>query len=341
MKVLSWNGPKQIDVEERPVPKLKKDEVLVKVDVVGICGSEIEGFLGHNSLRVPPLVMGHEFSGYIEAIGEEANRVKKGAKVVVNPLLTCGECKQCVRGNEPLCENRQIIGIHRSGGFAEYVSVPESAIVEVPESLDSYAASLAEPLACCFRAVRRALAQHTVPNILIYGAGAIGLLSSFVAKELGANQIIVADINEDRLQTLKEIGIDHALNNGQDDFEEKLAAIVGNKGIDVVIDAVGFLPTRSQSAKLVNPGGVIMNIGLGIDETPVPINHFIRSEITVLGSFCYSRQDFRDAVQLLVASRVTPNGWTEVRPLEEGQQSFMDLIEGKVKNSKIFLNVAK
>ncbi|SDQ16851.1 zinc-dependent alcohol dehydrogenase [Virgibacillus salinus] len=341
MKVLSWNGPKQMDVEERSVPELAKDEVLVKVDVAGICGSEIEGFLGHNSLRVPPLIMGHEFSGHVECLGEEVNGVTKGAKVVVNPLLTCGSCKQCVRGNETQCENRQIIGIHRSGAFAEYVAVPASAVVEVPESIDSYAATLAEPLACCFRAVRRALALHTVPNVLIYGAGAIGLLSSFVAKELGANHVIVADINEERLQTLNEIGIEHTLNNGEDGFEQELEKIAGDKGIDVLIDAVGFLPTRSQAAKVINPGGVIMNVGLGVNETPLPINDFIRSEITVLGSFCYSRQDFQDAVQLLVNAKVTPDGWTEVRKLEDGQQSFMDLIEGKVKNSKIFLDLNK
>ncbi|WP_164671162.1 zinc-dependent alcohol dehydrogenase [Virgibacillus doumboii] len=341
MKVLSWNGPKQMDIEERPIPKLAKDEVLVKVDVAGICGSEIEGFLGHNSLRVPPLIMGHEFSGHLESLGEEVNGVTKGTKVVVNPLLTCGNCKQCIRGNETQCENRQIIGIHRSGAFAEYVAVPASAVVEVPERVDSYAATLSEPLACCFRAVRRAMAVHTVPNVLIFGAGAIGLLSALVAKELGASKIIVADINEARLQTLKEIGIEHTLNNDKDDFELELEKITGYKGIDVLIDAVGFLPTRSQAAKVINPGGVIMNIGLGVNETPLPINDFIRNEITVMGSFCYSGQDFQDAVQLLVNGKVTPGGWTEVRRLEDGQQSFMDLIEGKVKNSKIFLDLNK
>lgn len=113
MRVLSWNGPKQMDIEERPLPEIANNEVLIKVDVAGICGSEIEGFLGHNSLRVPPLVMGHEFSGRVERLGKGTNRVTKGAKVVVNPLISCGECKQCVRGFENLCENRQIIGIHR------------------------------------------------------------------------------------------------------------------------------------------------------------------------------------------------------------------------------------
>ncbi|WP_040984451.1 zinc-dependent alcohol dehydrogenase [Oceanobacillus jeddahense] len=341
MKVLSWNGPKKMEIEEKQIPELKQNEVLIKVEAVGLCGSEIEGFLGHNSLRVPPLVMGHEFSGHIADIGKSVTGVTKGTKVVVNPLLICGTCKQCRRGNETQCENRQIIGIHRSGAFAEYVAVPASAIVEVPEKLDSFAASLAEPLACTFRAVRRAMAAHTVPNILVYGAGAIGLLSSFVAKELGANKIIVADINEDRLQTLQEVGIENTLNNSKDDFEAKLEEIVGYKGIDVVIDAVGFQATRTQSAKVVNPGGMIMNVGLGIDETVVPINHYIRSEITILGSFCYSRQDFQDAVQLLVEEKVTPKGWTEVRTLEDGQQSFMDLVNGEVKNSKIFLDLNK
>ncbi|MCT1578426.1 alcohol dehydrogenase catalytic domain-containing protein [Oceanobacillus kimchii] len=339
MKVLSWNGPKEMDIEERPIPEVKQDEVLVKVDVVGLCGSEIEGFLGHNSLRIPPLVMGHEFSGRVADIGESVTGIVKGTKVVVNPLLTCGTCKQCIRGNETQCEHREIIGIHRSGAFAEYVAVPGSSIVEIPEELDSFAASLAEPLACTFRAIRRAISMHTVPNILVYGAGAIGLLSAFVAKELGANKVIVADINEDRLQTLTKVGIEDTLNNSKDDFEDKLNEITGYKGIDVVIDAVGFQPTRTQSANVVNPGGVIMNVGLGIDETIVPINHYIRSEITVLGSFCYSRQDFLDAVQLLIEEKITPKGWTEVRSLEDGQQSFMDLVEGKVKSSKIFLDL--
>ncbi|MFS0750394.1 zinc-dependent alcohol dehydrogenase [Oceanobacillus sp. 1P07AA] len=339
MKVLSWNGPKEMDIEERPIPEVKQDEVLVKVDVVGLCGSEIEGFLGHNSLRIPPLVMGHEFSGRVADIGKSVTGIVKGTKVVVNPLLTCGTCKQCIRGNETQCEHREIIGIHRSGAFAEYVAVPGSSIVEIPEELDSFAASLAEPLACTFRAIRRAISMHTVPNILVYGAGAIGLLSAFVAKELGANKVIVADINEDRLQTLTKVGIEDTLNNSKDDFEDKLNEITGYKGIDVVIDAVGFQPTRTQSANVVNPGGVIMNVGLGIDETIVPINHYIRSEITVLGSFCYSRQDFLDAVQLLIEEKITPKGWTEVRSLEDGQQSFMDLVEGKVKSSKIFLDL--
>jgi len=339
MKVLSWTGPKQMIIEERTLPNLENGEILVKVDVVGICGSEIEGFLGHNDLRLPPLVMGHEFSGYIEKLGKGVTNLKEGQKVVVNPLISCGECKHCVRGFDNLCEHRQIIGIHRPGGFAEYVAVPESAVVVVPESLDSYNASLSEPLACCFRAVRRAMSKHSLPNVLVYGAGAIGLLSVLVAKELGANKVIVADINEERLRTLNELSIEHTLNNKNKNFSEDINNIVGSKGIDIIIDAVGFRTTRQQAASLINPGGIIMNIGLGIDETPLTINQFVRNEVTVLGSFCYTRQDFLDAVRLLIDLKITPDGWTEVRKLEDGQQSFLDLVGGKVKSSKIFLKL--
>ncbi|SDI00043.1 zinc-dependent alcohol dehydrogenase [Alteribacillus bidgolensis] len=339
MKVLAWNGPKQLDKEERNIPEPGEKEVLIKVDVVGICGSEIEGFLGHNSLRVPPLIMGHEFCGSVERVGQGVKQISEGSKVVVNPLINCGHCTKCRKGLENLCDHRQIVGIHRSGAFAEYVAVPESTVIEIPSSLDSHTASLAEPLACCFRAVRRALENRPLSNVLIYGAGTIGVLSAFVANILGANRIIMTDINDERLQTVKDVGIKYTLNPDKEDVEQTLPDITGPKGIDVVIDAAGFLPTRTQAADLVNSGGVIMNIGLGINETPLPINNFIRDEVTVLGSFCYSKQDFQDAVQLLVEGEIDSKGWSEVRHLHEGKQAFMDLIEGKVKNSKIFLQV--
>ncbi|SFP61804.1 zinc-dependent alcohol dehydrogenase [Salibacterium halotolerans] len=341
MKVLAWNGPKQLDMEERNIPDPGEQEVLIKVNVAGICGSEIEGFLGHNSLRVPPLIMGHEFCGYVEKTGKQVDHIASGTKVVVNPLIHCGRCDKCRKGLENLCDHRQIIGIHQSGAFADYVIVPESTVVEVPKSLDSYTASLAEPLACCFRAVRRALHQHPLANIFIYGAGTIGVLSAFVAEILGANRVIMADINEERLATMQKAGIKHTVNPNNQDVKDEIQKTAGDKGIDIIIDAAGFMPTRTQASEIINSGGIIMNVGLGINETPLPINDFIRNEVTVLGSFCYSKKDFHDAVQLLIEGEIDPKNWSEVRELQDGQQAFTDLIEGKVKNSKIFLEINK
>ncbi|MDT8860348.1 alcohol dehydrogenase catalytic domain-containing protein [Alkalihalobacillus sp. MEB130] len=339
MKTLVWTGPNTMKVEETERPSIQTDEVLIQVEAVGICGSEIEGFLGHNSLRIPPLVMGHEFCGRVVEVGEEVETLTAGRKVTVNPLINCGVCDRCRKGTENLCDNRQIIGINRSGAFAEYVAVPASAVHVISETLDPFTASLAEPLACCLRAARRAMAIQPFANVLIYGAGTIGLLSGFVSQILGANKVIMVDINDERLKTVQGSGIDYVINSKTEDVEGKLKKIVGEKGIDIIIDAAGFLPTRTQAMQLVNSGGVIMNVGLGIDETPIPVNQQIRSETTLLGSFCYTKQDFYDAVQLLEEGKISHEGWSEVRPLEEGQEAFTDLVNGEVINSKIFLSL--
>ncbi len=330
-----WTEPNKMEIQEVSIPDLQKDEVLIKVDVVGICGSEIEGFLGHNSLRVPPLIMGHEFSGVVENTDGSPDLI--GKRVVVNPLISCGKCNRCLKGLENLCDNRSILGIHRPGAFGEYVSVPSSAVLPIPDHLNSFAASLTEPLACSLRATKRAMANHPFANVVVYGAGTIGLLSAFVAKILGAENVIVLDLNQERLNTIQESGIAHVIQSNKENVEERVKEIAGQKGVDIIIDAAGFVPTRQQAIKIINPGGVIMNIGLGVDETPIPINQTIRSEITELGSFCYTKQDFYEALQLLVNGQISEKVWSEVRPIENGHQSFVDLVSGNVVKSKIFL----
>lgn len=337
MKALVWTAPEQMSIETVPDPTPAEDEVLIRVEVVGICGSEIEGYLGHNSLRVPPLVMGHEFCGRIVACGARVRHLRPGQKVVVNPLSACGGCPSCRKGNPQLCATRSIVGIHRPGAFGELVAVPASGVTAVAEGMDSFRAALAEPLACSLRATRRAMARHFAPNVVVIGAGGIGLLCAKVAKLLGASRVIIADTQPERLRIALDTAGDAAVNPAEEDLPKAAAALAGADGIDVVIDAAGFQATRAAALALVNPGGTVMNIGLGINETKLNLNDLIRSEIEVLGSFCYTPQDFHDAVRLLAQGRVTERGWTETRPLEEGFQAFRDLTGGKVKNGKIFL----
>jgi 2-desacetyl-2-hydroxyethyl bacteriochlorophyllide A dehydrogenase len=339
MKALVWTAPEQMVIETVADPVPAEDEVLIRVEAVGICGSEIEGYLGHNSLRVPPLIMGHEFCGRIVACGSRAGQFSPGQKVVVNPLQSCGACRNCRKGQPQLCPSRNIVGIHRPGAFGQLVAVPASGVVPVPDEMDSFRAALSEPLACSLRATRRAMERHFSPNVLVIGAGGIGLLCAKVAKLLGARRVTVADTHPDRLKIALDTAGDAVVNPASEDLPKAAAQIAGEDGIDVVIDAAGFQPTRSAALALVNPGGTVMNIGLGIDETQLKINHLIRSEIEVLGSFCYTKQDFHDAVQLLTDGRVNGQGWTEVRPMSEGFAAFQDLTGGKVKNGKIFLSM--
>lgn len=337
MRALVWTAPRRMEYTDAAKPEPAEDEVLIRVEAVGICGSEIEGYLGHNSLRVPPLVMGHEFCGRVESWGDRASGFARGQKVVVNPLQSCGRCVSCRKGHTQLCASRRIVGIHRPGAFGEWVAVPASGVVAVPESLSPFRAALAEPLACSLRATRRAMRRHFHPHVVVFGAGGIGLLCAKVARLLGADKVIVSDTQPERLQIAKEVAADAAALPGSAEWERLLAEVAGDKGIDVVIDAAGFQPTRSSALSLVNPGGTVMNVGLGIDETELRINHLIRSEIEVLGSFCYTDQDFRDAVRLLEEGRITEEGWTDVRPISEGGEAFRELVEGRVKQGKLFL----
>lgn len=339
MKALVWTQVKEMTWQEIPDPVLKANEVLIRTDTVGICGSEIEGYLGHNSLRVPPMVMGHEFGGRITAIGEGVNELKVGQKVTVNPLIYCGHCDRCLRGRYQLCEHRQIIGIHRPGAFGEYVTAPAHCVIPLPEQISMERIALAEPLACSLRAVRRALDQgHSVPNVLVFGAGGIGLLCAKAARLLGADVVGIIDTNAERLEMAEHIGFaDFTVNPTIENMLSKVSNTVGHKGIDVVVDAAGYQPTRTAAISVLNAGGTLMNIGLGIDKTELPINVAIRNEIDIIGSYCYLPKDFLDAVNWLTKGKVTEDGWTEVRSISEGNQAFQDLIAGKVKSGKILL----
>ncbi len=337
MKALVWNDAEKMDVEERERPVPREDELLVRIEAVGICGSEIEGYLGHNSLRRPPLIMGHEFCGVVEQAGQPGNEEWVGKRIVANPLLYCGTCDRCRKGLTQLCESRKIVGIHRPGAFAEWVAVPISAVTEVPRTMSPFRAALAEPLACSLRATRRAMQRHAFANVVVFGAGGIGLLCAKTAHLLGASKVLVVDTNRERLTMCSSIGIEETANAREDDLEQTVKRVFGSKGADVIIDAAGFQPTREAAIRLVNPGGTFMNIGLGIDDTVLTMNFVIRSEIEILGSFCYSRQDFQDAVDLLVAGKITETGWTETRPLSDGFAAFRQLVAGKVTNGKILL----
>lgn len=337
MKAAVWRGSKQLEMEEVHRPAPGQAEVLVAVRAAGICGSELSGYLGHNSLRVPPLVMGHEFAGEVVQIGEGVRSVREGDQVVVNPLLSCGQCALCRRGQENLCSKRSLIGAHRAGAFAELVAVPERACHLLPDGLTGVEGALAEPLACSLRAVRLA-GVEAQSSVLVFGAGAIGLFALRAAQVAGAARIAVVDTNPDRLRIARDWGAVTTVNPRENDLTAAVRDLTDGAGADCGIDAVGLPVTRRQLVENLRPAGTAVLVGLHQSETTLDGNDIVRREIRITGSFAYTQAEFAEAITLL-QSKALPvdESWLQERPLDQAKQAFEDLIDRPSHIAKIIL----
>lgn len=336
MQALIWHGPRQMVLSKTDKPIPAPREVVVRVEAVGICGSELSGYLGHNSLRVPPLVMGHEFAGVIVTPAAEQPRLAAGTRVAINPLLSCGQCLSCRSGRANLCAQRVLVGAHRPGAFAEYVAVPESACVPLPQELTPHDGALTEPLACAYRAVR--LGQVGLASrVLIIGAGTIGLLCAVLARHAGARWVALSDQNPHRLATAQAWGDWHTIDAKMHSAADYLRQQIDSDGADVVIDAVGLEQTRREALAAACYGGRIVFIGLHEPTTSFDGNMLVRNELAITGCFAYTPQDFQHALELLSHKLLPTNEWRHVRRLEDGPASFEELTSSEPSPLKIIL----
>ena len=334
MKALTWLGPKRMELLDAPKPEPGRDEVLVEVVAVGICGSELEGYLGASAIRQPPQIFGHEFVGTVVEVGSNAERLTPGTRVVVNPLLTCGTCQMCRRDQSNLCLNRGIVGAQRPGGMADFVAVPETNVFRVPDSISDIEASLVEPLAVTIRGV-----AHANPGFLeravIIGAGNIGLLLLQVLLSTGVGEVLMLDTHPDRRATAGRLGAIPA--DPLAAAPEELLAPLGGFGADVVLDCVGKNATRKLAHALTRPGGRIVLLGLHDTLSELDFNAIVRHEVSISGSYTYSDTEFRTAIRALERGVIDVAEWLEVRPLSAGARSFEELIESPSVVSKYVL----
>lgn len=326
MKALVYTGPEKLEFIDVNDPTLRVDEVLVKIDSVGICGSDMHAFLGHDDRRPAPLILGHEVSGII--VGGEDD----GRRVTVNPLVTCGACPACVSGRDNLCPDRQIISMQpREGGFAQFVAIPLSNVVTVPDDFSLEIACMAEPIACGWHAVR--LAQRALDvdisaaRALVIGGGAIGVGAALALIAFGANDVTVLEPNEIRREYFKKTTDLNVLDP---------KALDDGAQFDLVIDGVGFAATRDTASKAVRPGGVIMHIGLGGSEGGLDIRRVTLQEITFMGTYTYTAADFRATAQAMFDGKLGQLSWFEPRPLFDGARAFVDIRQGVVEAPKSF-----
>lgn len=329
MKALVYVAPGRVELEDRPRPLPASGELEIAVELSGICGSDVSGFLGHSSRRKPPLVLGHELVG----------RLADGRRVVANPLISCGRCVACLSGRQNQCDSWRLLGMDRTAGcFAEFVSVPETQIYPIPESLPSSRAVLAEPLANIVHLFRIS-APLPFFRLAIVGGGTMGALALSVARLIGAQDILVADVSDDRLATVKLLGAQHAIHTGTPDGVAEARRVAG-PGFDLVLDASGSAPARQLAFDLCAPGGAVVLLGMAAQRSELDWVTSIRKEHRAFMSFAYTPADFRRALDLLISARVDLERWTDRLPLDQGQLAFDRITKHPGATLKMLLGVS-
>lgn len=327
MKALVYVGPNELVLRDLPDPDPGHDEVLVRVDAVGICGSDMHAYHGHDPRRVPPMILGHEIAGEI------VDGPRAGQRVMLNPIINCGECDYCLEGRDNLCSNRAMIGMSRPGGFAERVTTSARRVLDIPEHLSARSAALTEPAATALHAIdlgTRALARPLAEcRVLILGGGAVGMLSTLLLSSYGVRHISVGETNELRRDSVGRW-------TGAQSYDPVTSEPPAG-AYELVLDAVGAKATRRAALAAVKPGGVIVHVGLLDWASEIDMRKLTLAEITLIGTYTYSMVDLRATINALDQGAFGDLGWVDERPLAEGAAAFRDLDQGRSASAKIVL----
>ncbi|WP_244265794.1 zinc-binding alcohol dehydrogenase family protein [Polycladidibacter hongkongensis] len=279
------------------MPDYRDDEVLLKVSAVGICGTDIHAFTGHQPFFSYPRVLGHEICGVIDQLGSACSKFKVGQRVAVMPVISCGKCPACEVGKTNCCESASLYGVHQDGAFCEYLAVKEENLIAVPEKLTDCAAAYVEPFTISAHAVRRAETSNK-DNVLVVGAGPIGLGVAAVAKATGA-KVVVADVQDSRLQHVaSKLGL-ATLNPTAEDFEEKLKATFDGRLPSTVFDVTGNKNAMTNAVNLICQGGKLVFVGLYIGDLQIDDPTFHRKETTLLASRNSTVEDYEHVLELM------------------------------------------
>ena len=327
MKALVYTANKEVTYRNEPQPELNAGEALIKVNLAGICGSDMHAYLGHDDRRMPPLILGHE------VVGTVVTGKHPGKRVVINPLITCGICKPCLSGQQNLCSKRDIIGMYKAGAFAEFLAIPEENLIYLQDNISFKQAVLAEPGATALHAVLLAEKSSARPiselKTLVIGGGSVGLLTALILLDKGVT-VDLYELNELRRETLVK-NIDCNVLDILNDSSES--------SYDIIFDAVGNMHTRNNSVKYAKPGASIVHIGLMDSVGELDIRKITLQEISFIGCYTYSKVDFIAVVDKLSSNALGNLNWVDIRPISAGDKAFKDLLNGSCSSPKVLLSI--
>jgi threonine dehydrogenase-like Zn-dependent dehydrogenase len=320
--------PGKMVLKEIPIPEINDDEVLIKVKLCGICGTDLKIYAGEYVKDHLPMVSGHEFWGIVEKIGKNAKGISVGDRVSADICMTCGTCYYC-RHNQPLlCESFTQLGIHTDGAFAEYVKAPWKNCYQIPEEVDDYSAAFIEPMTAVLEA-SKSMDCKISSSVVVLGCG-LGMLHAAMAKLKGAAPVIITGDSEKRLELAKKMNVaDYYIDITKvDDVVAEVKRLTGGRGADYVLEAIGIPATYEQAFKMVRRGGVVEAFGVvgqGKTASFEPFE-FVLGEKKIRGTCAGIGNDWAEVINLLKYKRIDPKPmFSQVVPLEELEDAIHEL----------------
>ena len=340
MKALVHSKAFEMVYKDIPKPTLESDSAIVKIKSVGICGSDIHGYTGDSGRRIPPIVMGHEASGEIVEVNSNS-KYKVGQKVTFDSTIYCGNCDYCDKGLVNLCSNRKVLGVScdeytKDGAMAEYLLIPERIIYSLNDNIDMDDAALIEPASVAYHSISISEIK-TTDNVLVIGAGVIGLIIIQALRIKGCNNIIVADKNENRLKIAKYYGANTTVNTKEKDITNRLINDYKNT-IDIIFEAVGISETIGIGIEVVKKKGKVILIGNISPFVQMPLQKIVTKEINMIGS-CAIKDEYTTVIKHLSEKKLQFDKIiTAKAPLSEGDKYFKIIEEGSSDHIKVILN---
>lgn len=302
MKAITIPAEKQMTIVEMPKPEAKAGEVLLKLEYVGFCGSDLNTFLGRNTMAKENVIPGHEIGAVIEAVGEGVPaELQPGMVVTVNPYTNCGHCASCRNGRVNACQNNETLGVQRDGAMREYIALPWEKIIPV-KNVTTRDAALIEPMSVGFHAVDRGKVSD-IDVVLVLGCGMVGLGAVIRCVQRGAT-VIAVDLSEEKLEIAKELGATYGINSKTENILEKVMEYTDGMGADCVIEAVGSPITYVSAIDAVSFTGRVVCIGYAKSDVSFQTKYFVQKELDIRGSRNANPSDFRAVLHFMQLTRM-------------------------------------
>ncbi|MEX0775891.1 MAG: alcohol dehydrogenase catalytic domain-containing protein [Phycisphaeraceae bacterium] len=304
MEALQYHGPWQMTLVELPMPEPGEGEVLLRTLAVGICGSDVHGFTGESGRRQPGMVMGHEVVGEVAELGPGVSDVKVGQRAAVFNIVGCGRCHSCFAGQEQMCPARKVLGVSGGtwGAMAAFFTIPQRCLVPLPGDVAPAVGVLAEPIAVGLHAIRKARPQADDVTVIV-GAGTIGIGLAIGLSAEGVREFMALDKIDAKLDLIRRFGA-RPINVAQEDARKVIDEATRGEGARCVFEAVGAAATVRDAFGLCGNGATLVLIGNIAKEFTLPLQGVTSNEITICGSYGFTRQDFIDAMKIVASGQL-------------------------------------